>query len=172
MRGFVYLVGCKKYSWYKIGRASNPRIRAKQLGILLPFELEVFAVWKTANCVELELYLHERHASQRINGEWFHFNGPELQALIQDDALPLFAERIDVPQLKRKVKPERLFLQLMKAWLETNNLQPTSENNRLAAEATRIELLNLKSCNGLSDTNIGGDRRSTDGEIIQAPVVQ
>ncbi len=165
MRGFVYLIGSTRYHWYKIGRACNPRVRVKELGILLPFDLEVFAIWRTVNCVELETYLHRRHAAQRLNGEWFHFDAVELQSLIDDSNLPLFAERIDGVQTKRRTKPERQFVQLMKLWLEIHTLEPTKENTRLAAQAVRQELANRKGKTDQSVPNIGVTTATADGAI-------
>lgn len=165
MRGFVYLIGSARHRWYKIGRASNPRVRVKELGILLPFDLEVLAIWKTVNCVELETYLHRRHASQRLNGEWFDFDAQELRDLINDSDLPLFAERIDIGPPKSRTKPERRFLQLMKVWLEVNSLKPTKENTTLAAKAVQQELQSRKGKTDLSVPNIGVSTASADGAI-------
>ena len=171
MRGFVYLIGSTRHSWYKIGRASNPRVRVKDLGILLPFELEVFAIWRTVNCIELETYLHRRYAEHRINGEWFHFDGPERQALVDDSNLPLFAERIDVAQPpKHRVKPERMFLQLMNIWLEVNNLEPNGKNKSLAAKAVQEELYSRRDKSDQIVPNIGVSSASTDGTIISKPL--
>jgi len=172
MRGFVYLIGSKRHSWYKIGRALSPRVRVRELGILLPFELEIFAVWKTVNCVELETYLHKRYAAQRLNGEWFHFNGPDLEVLIEDQNLPLFAERIDVAQPKpRRVKPERLFMQLMRVWLEVNNLEDNGKNRGLASQAVREELAVRKGKNDPDVPNIGVSSASADGTIDSKTLV-
>jgi hypothetical protein len=49
MTGFVYLIGSTTFGWYKIGKSITPEVRIQNLGILLPFKIEVIAVWKAAN---------------------------------------------------------------------------------------------------------------------------
>ena len=48
-RGYVYLIGSSRFGWYKIGKSRSATIRVQTLGILLPFKVEVFAVWMTDN---------------------------------------------------------------------------------------------------------------------------
>ena len=84
MRGYVYLIGSPRFQWYKIGKTSNAAIRVSQLGILLPFRIEVVAVWKAEAPSALERSLHEKHAANRINGEWFNFTETEIKAIIAD----------------------------------------------------------------------------------------
>ncbi len=67
MAGHVYLIGSRTFNWYKIGKSGNAAIRVAELGILLPFRIEVIAVWKAQNHHELEKLLHEKHAAQRIS---------------------------------------------------------------------------------------------------------
>lgn len=73
MSGYVYLIGSPIFGWYKIGKAKTPEVRVRDLGILLPFKIEVIAVWKAENHHLLEKTLHEMYAENRINGEWFEF---------------------------------------------------------------------------------------------------
>jgi len=82
--GFVYLIGSDKYGWYKIGFSKNCEIRADQLGILLPFKVELFAVWKSADAFALEGEMHERYSHFHIHGEWFALSEDDRYALIED----------------------------------------------------------------------------------------
>lgn len=84
MPGHVYLIGSRKFHWFKIGKSSNATIRVNQLGILLPFPIEVFAVWKTSAPSVLEYQLHQKYAANRINGEWFSFTAEEVNCLIHE----------------------------------------------------------------------------------------
>jgi len=74
MAGYVYLIGTSVFGWYKIGKSITPEVRIKDLGILLPFKIEVIGVWKAKNHHLMETALHEMYDSSRINGEWFEFS--------------------------------------------------------------------------------------------------
>ena len=80
MEGYVYIVGSTTFGWYKIGKTKNPEVRVSQLGILLPFKLEVIGIWKAANHHAMEKALHEMYKKNKINGEWFEFTKKELYA--------------------------------------------------------------------------------------------
>ena len=86
MAGYVYLIGNSIFGWYKIGKSITPEVRIKDLGILLPFKIKVYSVWKAENHHLMESSLHKIHGSNRINGEWFEFTGEELGKLI--DSIP------------------------------------------------------------------------------------
>lgn len=81
--GFVYLVGSERFGWYKIGNAKDATVRLEQLGILLPFKLEVFAIWKSENHHLLEKQAHRIFDSFRLNGEWFCFDAIEREQVIR-----------------------------------------------------------------------------------------
>ncbi len=82
MAGYVYLIGTPTFGWYKIGKSATPEVRVKDIGILLPFRIDVFAIWKAQNHHLLEATLHETYSGNRINGEWFGFTKLQVQALI------------------------------------------------------------------------------------------
>jgi hypothetical protein len=82
MEGYVYLIGTPVFRWYKIGKSKTPEVRVSNLGILLPFKIDVIAVWKAANHTKMEAALHEMYASNRINGEWFEFSAKEAYAVM------------------------------------------------------------------------------------------
>lgn len=84
MTGYVYLIGSPKFGWYKIGKSIHPNIRIRDLGILLPFSIEVIALWKASNYSFLETMLHEKYAAQQINGEWFSFDLVQLRSIFEE----------------------------------------------------------------------------------------
>ncbi len=81
MSGYVYLIGNSTFHWYKIGKAKTPEIRVSDLGILLPFKIKIFGIWKAQNHSLMETALHERYAKARINGEWFTFSDKSVQEI-------------------------------------------------------------------------------------------
>jgi hypothetical protein len=85
MFGYVYLIGSSLFGWYKIGKTKNPKVRVDDLGILLPFKIEVFAIWEAKNCGAMEKALHEKYAEFHINGEWFRFNKDKLESVIEKE---------------------------------------------------------------------------------------
>lgn len=89
MAGYVYLIGTPIFSWYKIGKTVNPEVRVWDLGVLLPFRIEVIGIWKAENHTALEALLHEKYTKNRINGEWFRFDKKEVSNLF--GSLPLQA---------------------------------------------------------------------------------
>jgi hypothetical protein len=81
VNGYVYLIGNPVFGWYKIGKSISPEIRIKDLGILLPFKLQVVGIWQAANHHLLERTLHEVYKDRNINGEWFEFKKKEVYEL-------------------------------------------------------------------------------------------
>jgi Meiotically up-regulated gene 113 len=88
MAGYVYLIGSLRFHWFKIGRSLRPELRIKSLGILLPFKIQLFALWRAESFKYLEKLLHRRYSENRINGEWFYFDDYELRALMLDVPYP------------------------------------------------------------------------------------
>jgi len=87
MSGYVYLIGTSTFGWYKIGKSKTPEVRVANLGILLPFKVKVYRVWRAENHHLMERTLHEMYAANRINGEWFEFDGKQIKNLI--DSIPV-----------------------------------------------------------------------------------
>lgn len=92
MSGFVYLIGTSVFGWYKIGKSVDANVRVNQIGVLLPFKIKVFQVWRAENHHLMEKSLHEIYAHKRINGEWFEFSKDEIRELIE--AIP-YEARVD-----------------------------------------------------------------------------
>jgi Meiotically up-regulated gene 113 len=85
MAGYVYLIGSREQHWYKIGRSLTPNIRIEDIGILLPFCVEIFAIWRAEDHVLLEKALHEKYAPQHVRGEWFKFRDRKLHQIVFED---------------------------------------------------------------------------------------
>lgn len=81
MSGYVYLIGNDRFQWYKIGKSKDAQVRVEHLGILLPFKLKIFGIWKAQNHTLMESALHEQHTTSRINGEWFTFSKKQVEEL-------------------------------------------------------------------------------------------
>lgn len=75
--GYVYLL-CNDKGHYKIGKSVDIANRQKTFGVLLPFDVEFIHVIKSDQYTKLELSLHEKFASKRINGEWFALNADDI----------------------------------------------------------------------------------------------
>lgn len=82
-REFVYLVGSAVHGWYKIGRSKSPRMRRYVIDSVLPFEIELIAVWETTWSVGLEKEMHHLCMDRRIRGEWFQFTSEQLTAFLE-----------------------------------------------------------------------------------------
>lgn len=154
-RGYVYLIGSSRFGWYKIGQSKTAEIRIKQLGILLPFKIEVFSVWMTDNPSRLESSFHQHYSDFHINGEWFSFEWNQLGEVIADDP-PYFGQRvfqkesdslyqfsnlrddkyIETSKALKKQKHEALW-EAMKEIISNRGLEHTRENR----DAVRNEIL-------------------------------
>lgn len=82
---YVYLIGSRKFGWYKIGKAQKPSIRVTQLGILLPFRVALFGLWSTCKGLTTERLMHEKYAQYAINGEWFGISLQDVVAILRDN---------------------------------------------------------------------------------------
>lgn len=83
MAGYVYLIGNNHFHWFKIGKSKTPEVRVGDLGVLLPFKIKVFGIWKAKNHSLMETALHEQYATSRINGEWFTFSDKKIEEIYQ-----------------------------------------------------------------------------------------
>lgn len=136
MAGYVYLIGNPIFHWYKIGKSKSPDIRVRDLGVLLPFKIKVFAIWKAENHHLMEQTLHEIHAVNRINGEWFEFDGSEIGRLI--NSIPtetrVFFESLDsFSNVYKDTKGKRRVIGVRTEKLRGNFTPEEREAKKLAA---------------------------------------
>ena len=82
--GYVYFIGTERFGWYKIGQSHKAIIRIKDLGILLPFQIKIYAIWSTRDRFVSESLMHEKYTSHSINGEWFSFTQTDANELINE----------------------------------------------------------------------------------------
>lgn len=75
--GYVYLLKADN-GLYKIGRSKSLDARIKQLGLILPYELELALVIETIDTTKLEQELHDHFADKRKRGEWFELDESDL----------------------------------------------------------------------------------------------
>lgn len=80
--GYVYLIHCVGFPFYKIGvttRTPQSRLRALQTG--LPFDLELEFAIQVPDIYREEAELHEAYKDNHVRGEWFCLNQTELEYL-------------------------------------------------------------------------------------------
>lgn len=157
--GYVYLLGSSQFGWYKIGKARIPAVRLRDIGILLPFKVEVFALWRTSNRHRLEREMHDKYASFRTNGEWFCFGQDQATAIVRDpqplDAMlhPVtmnvsnLSEDVVMPKGRGTIRTindlrdsqkraqSKAFMDAVNAYLADNSLPRNSETLRKARKA-------------------------------------
>lgn len=75
--GWVYILEGEES--YKIGRSKDPWKRQNQIGIKLPFEVELIYTTYSLHHKELEKSLHERFNDKRLNGEWFDLEDEDIE---------------------------------------------------------------------------------------------
>lgn len=71
---YVYLIKSKETQLYKIGIATNPYKRIKNLQTGNAELLEIIHTYKTINYNNIEKALHNQFSYIRKNGEWFDFD--------------------------------------------------------------------------------------------------
>lgn len=76
------MIGSAAYRWYKIGKSSTPLLRVKNLGVLLPFKIQIMAVWKSSDMDALESWFHAKYQNAQINGEWFKLNNDKVLEIV------------------------------------------------------------------------------------------
>lgn len=86
--GIIYLLGSPE-GYCKIGRTKHLTQRLLQLGLQLPFRVEILYSFKAKDCIAMERSLHRRFAHARQNGEWFLLSPKEI------DSIRLFQDEID-----------------------------------------------------------------------------
>jgi hypothetical protein len=83
--GYVYLIECPGFDYYKIGRTSLPvytRLATIQNGS--PFNLVVLKAILVNDCYKLESELHYLFADKRIRGEWFELSREDIDVITKN----------------------------------------------------------------------------------------
>lgn len=77
--GYVYILQTEHGT--KIGASSNPEVRVKAVGLLLPFETKKTEAFKVDNMFLAESELHTEYEEYRINGEWFDLSQSQIDEI-------------------------------------------------------------------------------------------
>ena len=143
MSGYVYLIGTPIFGWYKIGKSIQPTVRVSQLGILLPFKISVIAVWSATNHHLMEKTLHEIHAANRINGEWFEFSKSEVFKIIDSIPAESMVDKLNLENFSNVAKDVKLEKRII--GVRTENLRGNfTPEERAAKRDIAIEQHRLK----------------------------
>jgi len=68
-KGYVYVIKCE--SFFKVGKAENPKRRFMELQLANPFRLRLLASFPTETPEQDEKAIHAALKSHWIRGEWF-----------------------------------------------------------------------------------------------------
>lgn len=152
-RGYVYLIGSQRFGWYKIGKSKHANIRINDLGILLPFRVELFCLWGTDDETRLEREMHIRHEGKNLHGEWFLFDWLELAKIAQEPT-PYFGVRIEnAPTIVNTIKEDRS--------LDSDLLKRQKKQRHLALWNAICELMDER----------GMERTKSNREIVRREIL-
>jgi len=84
--GYVYLLKADN-GLYKIGQSKVIDERIKQLGLKLPYELELVLTIESEFYKEIEAAFHESLADKQVKGEWFRLNAEDIEAIKKAGAI-------------------------------------------------------------------------------------
>lgn len=105
MAGYIYLIGSPKFHWYKIGRSKVPHLRVKNIGVLLPFKIELIATWFSSAERVMERELHEKYDAYRINGEWFLFDDKQVQKVLSEVPYAHIRSQVSFTNIEKDAAP-------------------------------------------------------------------
>ena len=76
--GYIYLMRVDQpdsegYYPCKIGKSKHVPTRQRQIGILMPYEVELVHYVAVNDMPEAEAFLHRVYEPYRMRGEWFRF---------------------------------------------------------------------------------------------------
>ena len=98
LEGFVYLIKCQQYRFYKIGMSKNPYKRMQSLQVATPYELTVMSRVFSFNCPMLEESLHDYYSAYWMRGEWFDF--PDEVVSEFEEVATSLDQKLEVKQLE------------------------------------------------------------------------
>lgn len=82
--GFVYIIRCVGFPYYKIGQATNVKSRLAMLQTGVPFELIIEYANAVKDMNEAEIKIHDKYKDKCVRGEWFILTDVELNAVKTD----------------------------------------------------------------------------------------
>lgn len=79
--GYIYVIHCVGFPYYKIGQTTIPKGRLDGLQIGVPFELTLEYAIKVVDMNEVERKVQQQYKDKCIRGEWFMLTDGELEAV-------------------------------------------------------------------------------------------
>ncbi|MCP4762001.1 MAG: GIY-YIG nuclease family protein [archaeon] len=76
---YVYLLHSK--NCVKIGRSYNPKKRAHQIGVKMPFKISKVEYFNVKNMSKTESILHKEYSEFRLEGEWFDLSRKQIDSI-------------------------------------------------------------------------------------------
>lgn len=90
---YIYLIECLgPDKFYKIGYATNPQQRLKDLQTGCPYELNIVLEFPGGFCKEQEI--HEFHKNSLVRGEWYNLT-PMAVTILQMQGMAEWAPYVD-----------------------------------------------------------------------------
>lgn len=78
-RGYVYIIYWHGY--YKIGQATKPEYRIRDISSTHPIRPTVIHIIPTDFMNQLETRIHREFASKRVSGEWFDLDDDDIRRI-------------------------------------------------------------------------------------------
>ncbi len=82
--GYIYIIHCVGFPYYKIGQAKQPKLRVDGLQTGVPFELTLEYAGAVEDMNEVERKIQKQYKDKCIRGEWFMFTDQELETVKTD----------------------------------------------------------------------------------------
>ena len=77
--GYIYIIHCVGFPYYKIGRSVNPKARIASLQIGIPFELQIEYAIAVKDMADVEYRVSRLYNSKCVRGEWYLLTDIELE---------------------------------------------------------------------------------------------
>lgn len=91
--GYIYVM-LSGEGHCKIGKSRNPQDRQRNLGIKLPFSIELLYTAQVRDMGLAELFLHKALSPFHLNGEWFSLPTDRLEWITDGEWLAEFGETV------------------------------------------------------------------------------
>ena len=82
--GYLYIIQCKGFPYYKIGQTTMPKGRLNSLQTGCPFDLSIEYAMQVKDMNESERQIHIQYEGKRMRGEWFMLTDAELESVKED----------------------------------------------------------------------------------------
>lgn len=93
--GYVYILQVEGQPYYKIGCATNPLVRMRELQCASPRPMMLIHTIRAENMCKLERQFHLHYQDKRVQGEWFSLSQRDINALRAIEEI-ISVEMIDV----------------------------------------------------------------------------